>query len=498
VILTRGRRFVAIATIWALAVASSCASKTAQPRAAAPSPFEQLRRDLAAIFSDPAIDHAQWSVAVESLSHGDSLYRLNAQRLQVPASNQKLLTTAVAAERLGWDFRYTNRVYALGAITDGVLDGDLVVTSDGDPTINPRHPRRWGALDDWAKQLADRGLRRISGAIIGDDNAFAEPGWGLGWSWDDIPAGYGAPVGALQYNESQVEVEVLPGVRPGAQAFVDLSPASSGLGVDHDVTTGPDGSETRILVDRMLGSAVVTVRGQVATGDKSRAAVAVANPTQQYVNALRVALELRGIVVDGPALDIDELATPPAMTDATLLIEDRSPPLADIVGVTLKFSRNIYAETLLRSLATDNPRTAEAGLQVLRDTLLSWGIPNEGYLARDGSGLSRYDWISADTIAKLLVHAARDPKLADQFRLTLAVPGENGTLENRMVNTPLQARVWAKTGSMSQVRSMSGYLTTLAGEPLVFSIIVNGFRLPSRDIDAVMDHALARVVEFRR
>jgi D-alanyl-D-alanine carboxypeptidase/D-alanyl-D-alanine-endopeptidase (penicillin-binding protein 4) len=374
----------------------------------------------------------------------------------------------------------------------------LIVTSDGDPTINPRHPVRWGALDDWAKQLADRGVRRVAGAIIGDDNAFAEPGWGLGWSWDDIPLGYGAPVGALQYNESQVEVDVLPGVMPGSRAFVDLSPASSGLGVDHEVTTGPDGSETRIVVDRMLGSAVVTVRGLIAPNDKTRAAVAVANPTQQFVNALRVALELRGIVVDGPSLDIDELPEPPPMTNATLLIEDRSPPLTDIVGVTLKFSRNIYAETLLRSLATDHPRTAEAGLQVLRDTLLSWGIPNEGYLARDGSGLSRYDWISADTIAKLLVHVAKDPKLADQFRLTLAVPGENGTLETRMVNTPLQTRVWAKTGSMSQVRSMSGYLTTLEGEPLVFSIIVNGFRVPGRDIDAVMDRALARIVEFRR
>jgi serine-type D-Ala-D-Ala carboxypeptidase/endopeptidase (penicillin-binding protein 4) len=493
-----GGRFVAIATISALAIASSCAAKAVQPKAATRPPLEQLRHDLTAIFTDPAIDHAQWAVAVESVARGDSLFRQNAQRLQVPASNQKLLTAAVAADRLGWDFRYTTRVYATGPIVDGALDGDLVVVSDGDPTINPRHPERWVALDDWAKQLADRGLRRITGGIVGDDNAFAEPGWGLGWSWDDIPLGYGAPVGALQYNETQVEVEVAPGAAPGRPAFVALSPASSGLALDADVTTGPAGSETRIAVDRMLGSAVVTVRGQVASSDKTRAAVAVANPTQQHVNALRVALELRGIVVDGPTLDIDELAAPPAMANATLLIEDRSPPLADIIGVTLKFSRNLYAETLLRSLATDHPKTAEAGLRVLRDTLLSWGIPNEGYLARDGSGLSRYDWITADTIVKLLVHVAKDPKLANQFRLTLAVPGENGTLETRMVNTPLQTRVWAKTGSMSQVRSLSGYLTTVEGEPLVFSIIVNGFRLPGRDIDAVMDHALARIVEFRR
>jgi D-alanyl-D-alanine carboxypeptidase/D-alanyl-D-alanine-endopeptidase (penicillin-binding protein 4) len=293
---------------------------------------------------------------------------------------------------------------------------------------------------------------------------------------------------------------------------VTLSPLSSGLVVDHRVTTGADGTETRVLVDRMLGSSVVTVRGQIAPSDTERATVAVANPTQQYVNALGVALELAGITVQGGGVDIDELAAPPSMTTATLVIEDRSPPLMDIIGATLKFSRNIYAETLLRSLAVHGPRstvlgpgstvlgpaTTEAGLQVLRDTLLSWGIPNEGYLARDGSGLSRYDWISADTLTKLLLHLANDPTHADRFRAVLAVPGEPGTLETRMVNTPLQTRVWAKTGSMSQVRSMAGYLTTFDGEPLVFAIIVNGFRVPGRDIDAVMDRALARLVEYRR
>jgi D-alanyl-D-alanine carboxypeptidase/D-alanyl-D-alanine-endopeptidase (penicillin-binding protein 4) len=495
---TTGRRFVAVATISALVAVSGCAVKAAQPEATTLRPLDQLHRDLDAIFDDPATDHAQWSVAVGSIARGDALYRRNAQRLQVPASSQKLLTTAVAADRLGWDYRYATTVHATGPIDGGVLNGDLVVSSNGDPTINPRHLDRFAAFDDWARQLADRGLRRISGAIIGNDNAFAEPGWGLGWSWDDIPLGYGAQVGALQYNESQVEMKVEPAA-PGRPAIVVLSPASSGLALDPDVTTGPTGSETRILVDRALGSSIVTVRGQIASSEKATQAVAVANPTQQYVNALRVALELRGIVIDGPTVDIDELATPPSLANATLLIDDRSAPLMEIIAVTLKFSRNIYAETLLRSLApAESPRTTEAGLQVLRETLLSWGIPNEGYLARDGSGLSRYDWITADTIVKLLMHVAKDRKLADRFRQTLAVPGEPGTLENRMVDTPLQTRVRAKTGSMSQVRSLSGYLTTAEGEPLVFSIIVNGFRVPGRDIDAVMEHALGRLVEFRR
>ncbi|MGH9387170.1 MAG: D-alanyl-D-alanine carboxypeptidase/D-alanyl-D-alanine endopeptidase [Vicinamibacterales bacterium] len=541
-----GRRFVAIATIAALAAVSGCASKAARLQAATMPPLEQLRHDLVAIFSDPIIDHAHWSVAVDSIARGDSLFRQNAQRLQVPASNQKLLTAAVAAERLGWEFRYTNRIYAAGPIADGVLDGDLVVVSDGDPTINPRHPERWGVLDEWAKQLAARGLHLVGGQLVGDDNAFDEPGWGLGWSWDDIPFGYGARVGALQYNESQAELMIGPGIEAGARAIISVSPLGSGLTIDHGVTTAPAGSETRVIVDRIPGSTVLHVRGQIALdASPLTESAAVANPTLQYVNAFREALARHGIFVGGSAIDIDDLRLAPPMANTTLLLEDHSPPLSDIIDVTLKFSRNIYAETLLRSLALqglppaltlrpfENLRvvpssvegrqaqghpeasrgvsesrdggsrriegaTAEAGLQVLRDTLLSWGVPNEGYLARDGSGLSRYDWITADTISALLVHLAKDARHADPFRRALAIPGDKGTLETRMVNTPLQTRVWAKTGSMSQVRALSGYLTTVGGEPLVFAILVNGVRLPGREIDAVMDHALARLVEFRR
>ena len=120
-------------------------------------------------------------------SSDGSLFALNASRMQTPASNQKLVTSAVAADRLGWDYRYTTRIYATGPLlTGGDLDGDLVVVSNGDPTINPRHPDRWGAFDAWAKQLYAKGVRRVGGQLIGDDNAFAEPGWGFGWAWDDL------------------------------------------------------------------------------------------------------------------------------------------------------------------------------------------------------------------------------------------------------------------------------------------------------------------------
>lgn len=500
-----GRGLAAAPAIVALVFSAACAPKSVRAPTLLeavenPDHHELLRRDLRAIFSDKAVDRGLWSVAVRSLRYGETLYSVNAFRLQVPASNQKLLTTAVAAERLGWDYRYTTRVYATGPIgADGTLDGDLVVVSNGDPTINPRHPERWGAFDEWAEQLAAKGVRLVGGQLIGDDNAFAEPGWGLGWAWDDLAHGYGAPVGALQYNENQVELLVGPGLEEGARAIISVSPPGSGLTIDHRVVTAPPGAESRISLERIPGSTILTVQGQVAVGAAPISEfAAVANPTVMYLNALREALARHGIFVGGSAIDIDDLRLPPGLSSATLLLEDRSAPLAEIIDVTLKWSRNLHAETLVRSMApAGEPATAEGGLSSMAETLRRWGIFDDHFLSSDGSGLSRYDYLTADALTWLLTYMWLDPNHAELFRAALPVTGVSGSLAQRLKNTPGHARVWAKTGSMSQVRSLSGYIVTTEGEPLVFSFMVTGFRVPTREIDAAMDRALLRLVEFK-
>ena len=499
-----GHPFVALATI-VLALGSCAARQTTAARAptqqaATANPdHEQLRRDLRGIFSAPTVDHGVWSVAVHSLKRGETLYSSNAFRPQVPASSQKVLTTAVAAERLGWDYRYTTQLYATGPIADGQLGGDLIVVANGDPTINPRHPQRWTAFDDWARQLAAKGVRVITGHLIGDDNAFAEPGWGLGWSWDDFALGYGAPVRALQYNENQVEVLVGPGLEAGQRPIVSVSPPGSGLTIDYQVITAPAGASSYFSLERIPGTTVLTVRGQVALGSAPvRDTAAVPNPTIFYLNALRDALSRHGISVGGSAIDIDDMARPMDRSRATLLLEEQSASLTEIIDATNKWSRNLYAETLLRSLSpAGSPATTEAGLKVLTETLRSWGVSNDYYLARDGSGLSRYDYLTPDALIGVLTYMWLNPALAENFRSTLPVAGVSGSLVNRMKGTPAEGRVFAKTGSMSQVRSLSGYVVTAEGEPLVFAFMVNGFRVPQRDIDAAMDRALLRLVQFK-
>lgn len=471
------------------------------PVSARSSPSDQLRRDLQAIFTDAAIDHAFWAVSVRSLKNDEILYSLNAARLQTPASNQKLITSAVAADRLGWDYRYSTKIYATGPLqSGGDLEGDLVVVSNGDPTINPRHPDRWGAFDAWAKELYAKGIRRVSGQLIGDDNAFAEPGIGIGWAWDDLVLGYGTAVGALQYNENQVELLVGPGLEEGGRAVISVSPAGSGIVLDHAVTTVAEGQPNRVNLERLPDSKHLRVSGQVAIGTSAISLdAAVPNPTVLYLNALREALGRNGIFVGGSSFDIDDAHVKPDYSKSTLLLEDQSPTLDAVIEVCMKWSRNEYAETLLRSLApAGGEATAEAGLAVVNETLLKWGITPELYVARDGSGLSRNDYIAPDALIGLLTHAWRDERHREKFQFTLPQSATSGSLANRMKDTPAAARVWAKTGSMSNVRSLSGYLLTLDGEPLAFSFMTTGFRVPASRIDAAMDEALVRLVKFPR
>ncbi len=499
-----GRAHVAIGAILAALMTADAwadqrptASTSLTPSA---TPETRLTRQLNDLFTDPRFEHASWAADVRSLRTGEPLFSHHASRLMVPASNQKLLTTAVAAERLGWDYRFVTRVLTTGAIgADGTLSGDLVVVGNGDPTINPRHAARWGVFDLWARTLAERGIRIISGHLIGDDNAFAEPGWGDGWAWDDLQFGYGSPVGALQYNENQVEVMLGPGLIAGASAIISMAPLGSGLFVDHAVTTAPAGAETRVRISRVPGTVVLTITGQIALDAKPVTTfAAVENPTRLYVTALGEALARQGISVGGNVVDIDELCAPPDTRSATELIVDLSPPLAEVVDVTLKWSRNGYAETLLLAMSPDSPATSAQGLSSLGATLRGWGTREEDYLPHDGSGLSRYDYVTAEMLTWLLARVWADPKHRDLFRASLPEAGVSGTLAERLKGTAAVGRVWAKTGTLSNVRSLSGYLMTRDEEPLAFSILANDYRVPTADIDALVERAVVMLTEFSR
>lgn len=469
------------------------------PAAPAPAPPPDTRASRLATAIDAALNapefaHAAVGAVVRSLDSGETLYRRNGDTWLTPASTTKVLTAIAAAERLGWGFRFETRLVAMGPIKDGVLDGDLLVVGTGDPTINPRHPSRANTFDAWARQLKARGLRRIAGHVIGDDSAVDGPGWGIGWAWDDLVEDYGAAFGALQYNENVVRITMGPGVTPGAPPVVYLSPSNHGMLVDVTAVTSAEGTAPALLVSREPGSRILEIRGRAPMGhDAISTTVAAANPTLFYAGELRVALQRAGIVVDGAGIDIDEETERPRVSDGTVLLVDQSAPVSEIATEMLAWSINLYAESLLAAMDTTAPVTFPDGLAAMRDTLSALSVPAVGYHLRDGSGLSRNDYIAADTLVAAIAGAWPRPGFQDAFLAVMPRSGRKGAMERRLVGTPAEGRVYAKSGSMSNVRGLTGVVETAAGEFVAFAFLANGFDARGADIDARIDACLQAI-----
>ncbi len=462
-----------------------------------------LKADVDAILAAPALARGTWGVAVRSLRTGDTLYSINAGKLLMPASNMKIVTLAAAAARLGWDFTYRTTLYASGPIRNGVLEGDLVVVGSGDPSIGAIDGSSEQLFTAWADRLKALGVRRIEGRIVGDDDAFEDQALGFGWSWDDLAEDYAAGVSALQFNENAVRVTVAPGPSAGDYAAISADPAGAGIDIVNDVRTVASGGTRSIAASRLPGRQRLELRGTLPL-DASPATltVSVDNPTLFFVQAMRRALIDRGVDVRGDAIDIDDLHPKPGHDPSTEIAVHRSPPLATLAVRLMKISQNQYAETLLKTIAAadrpDGAATALDGRLAAQKVFEEWGIDSGSLIQRDGSGLSRYDYVTADALATMLERLYGDEKGREAFIASLPGAGETGTLGNRFKGTPAEGNVRAKTGSMSNVRALSGYVNTAEGEPLVFAILANNFDSPPAVINDATDAIVIRLAQLRR
>lgn len=457
-----------------------------------------LQFDLDRIFGDPILARALVGVRVEALADDRVLYARDDHKLVMPASNMKVLTLAVAAARLGWDFSFETSLEAAGTIADGVLHGDLIVVGGGDPSIAAVGGQPPALFGDWARRLVDAGIRRVDGRLIGDDNAFDDAGIGPGWAWDYLEAGYAAPSGALSYNENAVSVRLTPGARPGDAVQIDIAPPGHGLQIVNLAMTGAAGSPADLSLTRTVGQTRLTIRGIVpAGGEPLVRSASVDNPTRFFVDGLRRELIGRGIAVTGDAWDIDDLSEAPAAGPKRAIARHRSPSLVTLAGYFMKVSQNFYAETLVKAIgrAAGGGGTMEAGRRVMRETLAAWGVPADAAVIVDGSGLSRYNYVTAGTMVAVLKRLWNDENMRGPFTASLPVAGHDGTLETRMRGSWLDAHVQAKTGTISNVRALSGYLETRTGRRLVFSIIVNHHTAPTSHIDAIVERALDRLAD---
>jgi D-alanyl-D-alanine carboxypeptidase/D-alanyl-D-alanine-endopeptidase (penicillin-binding protein 4) len=456
--------------------------------AAATTNLAALRSALSAHLHQERFAAAAWGVRIVSLDSGHVLFEHNAGKLLKPASNAKLFTGALALERLGPDFRIQTSLHsAARPDKSGVLRGDLIVYGRGDPTFAERF-----SGGDYSKILqpvvdaiAAAGIKRITGDLLADESYFRGPPFGTQWTWDDLQHYYGAESSALTVQDNVVDLIFKPGARAGLPCQIVTRPETRYLSFSNRTITLEAGGRRRLTLYRPVGQNVVHVSGWMPLGGSNYVdAVSVHRPALWFVTLLKEALARRGIRVDGKLRAVDWLereARPIDWSKTSELGSVASRPLSEIVTRMMKPSQNLYAQLLLlqvgaRSATSKAPgdTTADAGLAELANFLDQAGIDKGTVLLEEGSGLSRGALVTPDAIVRLLTFMARH-RHADAFRESLPVAGVDGTLRHRMKGTAASGNARAKTGTLRYVNTLSGYVTTRAGERLAFSLMLNNY-----------------------
>jgi D-alanyl-D-alanine carboxypeptidase/D-alanyl-D-alanine-endopeptidase (penicillin-binding protein 4) len=464
-----------------------------------PDPRAELRRFIDSLVEVPEFRSANWGLLVVDPERGDTLYSRNADKLFMPASNMKLLTGSTALTQLGPDYRWSTTLFARGRVRNGTLNGDLVVYGNGDPTVSEHmHPdSALAPLRALADSLRAHGIRRVRGRVVAAPSPFTDAPLGFGWAWDDLDEPYSAGVDALYFNEGFTQVVVHGGARPGAKVRAITRPLSTypRLIVKATTVSPLDPTDTvsarpAISVGQDSSHTGVLVSGTIAAGDSAVLEIAFRDQDAAYVAALTEALRTSGVTISGSRTD----------TTAALdsLLTQLSPPLRDVFPFFEKPSQNQIGEILFKTIALEatGVGTADSARRVVSQQLLDWGAAPDGFAVRDGSGLSRHDYVSPRTIIHVLDAIRHSPDFQVLYD-ALPIGGVDGTIRNRMKGTPAEGNVHAKTGTLDKARSLSGYVTTADGRMLLFSALCNNYVVPTRRVDDVSNALAIRLATIR-
>ena len=465
----------------------------------------------------PAAQRTHWGVCVIDLDTGATLYEHGEDRLFVPASNVKLFSTALALRRLGPDYAFTTSAVSEGSIgAGGRLDGDLRLIGGGDPNLSSRElpyrsredfaTDRLGPLRQLAQGVKNAGIVSIAGDVIGDDSRYVWQPYPRGWSYADTLQGYGSATSALVFNDNLITLRITPGAA-GGPARVAVVPSLAFYEISNRTLTVSGRTVTRGLqVRRGETPDQIVLAGQIPRQSGGRTfELAADDPALYAATALKRALVDLGIDVAGDAvahhLLPDRLASLrsglglPASKSGETVAELTSVPLSEAIRVVNKDSENLHAEMLLREVALREAgvATQEAAVQSLRRFLAEVGLRTNEFVLRDGSGLSRHDLLSPRGTVRLLEYMWKSAD-REAYLQSLPIAGHDGTLGWRFKRTPARGRIRAKTGSMSHVLALSGYVSGEGERTLAFSIFANNFGIVESSTRYLMDSIAAELI----
>jgi D-alanyl-D-alanine carboxypeptidase/D-alanyl-D-alanine-endopeptidase (penicillin-binding protein 4) len=471
---------------------------------AAPAPARsvaELAAQIEAHLAQPRFNGALWGVKVGSLETGRTLFEHHPERLMSPASNSKLYTGALALDLLGGEYQIVTPVFATSKPDEaGRVAGSVIVSGRGDPSwkAEPRGGDFWKTFDRFVGVLAKAGVRHVTGDIVADSTFFRGPPYGAGWAAEDLNEDYGAEISAITLEDNFVDLQVRPASVAGRACELELLHPCSGLTLQNHTLTVARGGARSIHARRNLGDNIVHVLGGLpGGGEQELLDVPVPNAARWFAAALQEALGRAGITVAGGGRGVNWPSPSPLGSGAVKLGEIRSPPLRTLVRAFMKPSQNLETDLIFAHLGeTQRPadaptwRTSEqCGVSALREFLQRRQLPVDEVRFDEGSGLSRNNLTTANaTVALLTLMAAH--REAKVFYDALPIAGVDGTIRRRMAGTVGEGNVRAKTGTLRWANALSGYVTSAAGERMVFSVMLNRSVTPAGrfardDVDAI-------------
>ena len=443
------------------------------PPPAPPKPSEAIQRlqaEIEAILNDPLLASSNIGIKVASLGTGEVLYEKASKKLYHPASTMKLITAATALVKLGPNHRFRTSLY-VDYLEDGQTLGNIYLKGGGDPVFNSND------LEKMVERLVEMNLKDLQGDIVVDETYFDAVRWGKGWMWDDGPiGGYYPHLSALTINRNGVLVHISPGDKVDDPVRVHLDPPTQYMKIVNDATTVGHSEKTRLTLKRKDGSTeenLLMLDGVMAMGQATmNRRVDVLAPALYCGTLLREILAKRGVTLQGKV----RYGEVPEGTAE--IITHVSPPLSRILWEMNKPSDNLIAELLLKTIGAKlrgAPGTAEKGLGVISSFLNEIGIDWEHYTLADGSGVSRYNLVTASLLADLLVYMFRNFAVMPEYLASLPVGGVDGTLTGRMRGMTAEGILRAKTGTLRGLTALAGYTVTADGETVAFSIIMSNY-----------------------
>ena len=438
-----------------------------------PKPSEAVQRlqaEIEAILSDPLLASSNIGIKVVSLGTGEVLYEKDSKKLYHPASTMKLITAATALVKLGPNHRFRTTLY-MGHLEDSQISGNIYLKGRGDPMFDSDD------LEKMVERLVEMDTKDLQGDIVVDETYFDAVRWGKGWMWDDGPiGGYYPHLSALTINRNGVLVRISPGGKVDDPVRVHLHPPTQYMKIVNEAITVGHSEKTRLTIKRKDGSIkenLLMIDGVMAIGQVGmNRRVDVLDPALYCGTLLREMLAKRGVTLQGRV----RYGEVPEGTAE--IITHVSPPLSRILWEMNKPSDNLIAELLLKTIGAElsgSQGTAEKGLGAISNFLGEIGMDWEHYTLADGSGVSRYNLVTASLLTDLLVYMFRNFSVMPEYLASLPVGGVDGTLTRRMRGMKAEGVLRAKTGTLRGLTALAGYTVTADGETVAFSIIMSNY-----------------------